>query len=91
MEADGWEPDAARGGDSRAREGTRGSFSAWESWKGEELKAAEDGLGVVSGVEVKVVLRAVEELGALDDGDFGVGGTVDQESFDGALGFLVSM
>lgn len=85
---EGWEAEAARGGGRRG-DGEKESVSAWESWKGEEVKATVEGLGVVKGVEAGE-LRAVVEVIALVDGDLG-GTTVDQESFEGAFGFRVSM
>lgn len=85
---EGWEADAASGGESSGGEGKKASL---ESWKGEEVNGVVEGLGVVRGVEAEVELRAEVGVSALVDGDLGVGGTVDQASFDGALGFLVSM
>lgn len=86
---EGWEAEAARGGGRRG-DGEKDSLLAWESWKGEEVKATVDGLGVAKGVEAEGEVRAVVEVIALVDGDLG-GATVDQESFDGAFGFRVSM
>ena len=57
---------------------------ALSSWKG-EVRGGVDGLGVVNGVEADA--RASEEIWAFG----GLGTEVDHESFEGALGFRISM